>query len=188
MPCLPGQVLSYGGVIKTLVITQNLVYTAWEKKTQVKLNQRPSMDNNHWIWRLYDLDVILGDFPFLWPALTLFCWGNLRAWRLHKGSNFRKYSEIAYCAPEGPSHFHLSVGLPSSLLTGLALSLASPVLCALNAMMCHQNLISVKNALPLLLGVQSADSPRSWVRPSGCNGSLSLLLPWKDLCLLTPAG
>lgn len=27
------------------------------------------MDNNHWIWRLYDLDLILGAFPFLGPPL-----------------------------------------------------------------------------------------------------------------------
>lgn len=106
---------------------------------QVKLKQKPCMKNNHWIQRLYDLDQILGAFPFCLLPFTLLFWDDLKAWRLCEGSDIRNYSEIAWCSPKSSSHPHLLVRLLSSLLISLALSLALHILHVLGTMMCHQN-------------------------------------------------
>ena len=62
--------------------------------SQFKLNQRPSVDNNHWIWRLYDLDQIFGDFPFHLLPFTVLPWDDLRTRRIYEGSSIRNIQNL----------------------------------------------------------------------------------------------
>lgn len=67
--------------------------------SQVKLNQRSSMDNNHWVWRLYDLDQTFGDFPFCLLPFTVLLRDYLRTWRMYEGCNFRNIQDLPTVHP-----------------------------------------------------------------------------------------